>query len=112
MGALMDKLMLYLQYPFVRYALVVGIFIALASSLLGVTLVLKRLSFIGTGLANVGFGTVSIATIFHFTSNMLLVAPVTVLCAIWLMHSRPNKKISGDAAIAMLCAGAGIHVDR
>ncbi len=41
----MDKLMLYLAYPFVRYALIVGVLIALCSSLLGVTLVLKRYSF-------------------------------------------------------------------
>ena len=43
----MEKLIYYLQFPFVRYAIVVGLLIALCSSLLGVTLVLKRLSFIG-----------------------------------------------------------------
>ena len=38
----MDKLILYFQYPFVRYAMIVGVLIAMCSSLLGVTLVLKR----------------------------------------------------------------------
>ena len=47
---------MYLQYPFVRYAIIVGVLIALCSSLLGVTLVLKRFSFIGDGLSHVAFG--------------------------------------------------------
>ena len=38
---LVDKLIYYMQYPFVKYALVVGILIALCSSLFGATLVLK-----------------------------------------------------------------------
>ena len=42
MTAILEKLTLYWTYPFVRYALVVGVLIALCSSLLGVTLVLKR----------------------------------------------------------------------
>ena len=50
MTAILEKLTLYWTYPFVRYALVVGVLIALCSSLLGVTLVLKRFSFIGDGL--------------------------------------------------------------
>ena len=49
MTAILEKLTLYWAYPFVRYALVVGVLIALCSSLLGVTLVLKRFSFIGDG---------------------------------------------------------------
>ena len=53
MTAILEKLTLYWTYPFVRYALVVGVLIALCSSLLGVTLVLKRFSFIGDGLSHV-----------------------------------------------------------
>ena len=51
MTAILEKLTLYWTYPFVRYALVVGVLIALCSSLLGVTLMLKRFSFIGDGLS-------------------------------------------------------------
>lgn len=40
----LEKLAFYWNYPFVRYALIVGVLIALCSSLLGVTLVLKRFS--------------------------------------------------------------------
>lgn len=56
MSILIEKLALYFEYPFVRYALIVGILIALCSSLLGVTLVLKRFSFIGDGLSMLPLG--------------------------------------------------------
>ena len=58
-----ETLATYFAYPFVRYALIVGVLIALSSSLLGVTLVLKRFSFIGDGLSHVAFGAIAIATI-------------------------------------------------
>lgn len=106
MTAILDKLILYFEYPFVRYALVVGVLIALCSSLLGVTLVLKRFSFIGDGLSHVAFGAVSIASVLNLSNNMLLVAPVTILFAILLLRTGQNAKIKGDAAIAMLSVGA------
>ena len=101
------KFLLYLQYPFVRYALIVGILIALCSSLLGVTLVLKRFSFIGDGLSHVAFGAMSVAAILNLAgSEMLLVLPVTVLCAVLLLRTGQNAKIKGDAAVAMISVGA------
>ena len=103
---MMDKLGMYLQYPFVRYALIVGVLIALCSSLLGVTLVLKRFSFIGDGLSHVAFGAVAIASIFNLTNEMLLVLPITVISAILLLRTGQNTKIKGDAAIAMISVGA------
>ncbi|MDD4378073.1 MAG: metal ABC transporter permease [Eubacteriales bacterium] len=106
MNMILEKLDLYFQYPFVRYALVVGILIALCSSLLGVTLVLKRFSFIGDGLSHVAFGAMSIATVIGLTNNMVLVLPVTVICAVLLLRGGQNAKIKGDAAIAMISVGA------
>ena len=100
------KLIMYLQYPFVRYALIVGVLIALCSSLLGVTLVLKRFSFIGDGLSHVAFGAISIAAVLNLTNEMLLVLPVTVICAVLLLKTGQNAKIKGDAAIAMISVGA------
>lgn len=83
MTVLFDQLALYFQYPFVRYALIVGVLIALCSSLFGVTLVLKRFSFIGDGLSHVAFGGMAIATVLDLTSErMLLVLPLTVICAV------------------------------
>ena len=102
----MNTIILYLQYPFVRYALIVGTLIALCSSLLGVTLVLKRFSFIGDGLSHVAFGAMAIAGIMRLNNDMLFVLPVTVLCAILLLRSGQNTRIKGDAAIAMISVGA------
>ncbi|MBO4265588.1 MAG: metal ABC transporter permease [Lachnospiraceae bacterium] len=102
----MDKLILYLQYPFVRYALIVGVLIALCSSLLGVTLVLKRFSFIGDGLSHVAFGAMAIAAVLEFSNEMMLVLPVTVVSAVLLLRTGKNTKIKGDAAIAMISVAA------
>ncbi|MBQ5977045.1 MAG: metal ABC transporter permease [Oscillospiraceae bacterium] len=102
----MSLLLSYLQYPFVRYALIVGTLIALCSSLFGVTLVLKRFSFIGDGLSHVAFGAIAVATVLHLNNQMLFVLPVTVLCAVLLLQAGQNARIKGDAAIAMLSVGA------
>ena len=96
----------YFSYPFVWYALIVGVLIALCSALFGVVLVLKRFSFIGDGLSHVAFGALAIATVMNITNNMLIVLPITVICAILLLKTGKNTKIKGDAAIAMLSAGA------
>jgi len=101
-----EKLALYFEYPFVRYAMIVGVLIALCSSLLGVTLVLKRFSFIGDGLAHVAFGVTAAAAAMNLTNNILLVLPVTVICAVLLLRMGQNAKIKGDAAIAMISTGA------
>lgn len=100
------RLALYFQYSFVWYALIVGVLIALCSSLLGVTLVLKRFSFIGDGLSHVAFGAVAAASVLHVANQTLLVLPVTLLCAVLLLRGGQNARIKGDAAIAMLSVGA------
>lgn len=106
MSALFEKLVLYFQYPFVRYALIVGVLIALCSSLLGVTLVLKRFSFIGDGLSHVAFGAMAIAAVMNITNDMPLIMIVTVVSAVLLLRTGQNTKIKGDAAIAMISVGA------
>ena len=106
MNAMMEKLTLYWTFPFVRYALAVGILIALCSSLLGVTLVLKRFSFIGDGLSHVAFGAMSIAAILQIKNEMPLVMVITVICAILLLRTGQNAKIKGDSAIAMISVGS------
>ena len=103
---LFEKLTLYFSYPFVRYALIVGVLVSLCSSLLGVTLVLKRFSFIGDGLSHVAFGAMAVAAVVGLTNEMLLVLPITVVSAILLLRTGQNAKIKGDAAIAMISVGA------
>lgn len=106
MSGIMEKLVFYFEYPFVQYALIVGILISLCAALLGVTLVLKRFSFIGDGLSHVAFGAVSVAAILNLSNNILLVAPITVLCAVLLLGTGQNAKIKGDAAVAMISVGS------
>ncbi len=102
MEALIEKLALYMQYPFVRYALIVGVLIALCSSLLGVTLVLKRFSFIGDGLSHVAFGALAVATVLQAANKMTVVLPLTLLAAVLLLRTGKDTKIKGDAAVAMI----------
>jgi len=106
MIGIVDTLSLYFQFSFVRYAMIVGILTALCSSLLGVTLVLKRLSFIGDGLSHVAFGAMAVAMAMNFTNNIFFVLPVTILSAVLLMRRGQNTKIKGDASLAMLSVGA------
>ncbi len=106
MNNIIENLQYYMQYPFVQYALIVGTLIALCSSLLGVTLVLKRFSFIGDGLSHVAFGAMAIASVVNLTNDTVLVMVITVAAAVLLLRTGQNTRIQGDAAIAMLSVGS------
>ena len=106
MSEMFATLSKYLSFSFVQYALIVGVLIALCSSLLGVTLVLKRYSFIGDGLSHVAFGAMAIAAVMKLTNDMPLTLGITVLCAVLLLRTGQNAKIKGDAAIAMISVGS------
>ena len=106
MNNIFETLKFYLSFPFVRYALIVGILISLCAALLGVILVLKRFSYIGEGLSHTAFGTMAIAAILNLTNDSLLVIPVTIICAILLLKTSQNKKINGDALIAIISVSA------
>ena len=101
-----DKLLFYLDFPFVRYAIIVGVLVSLCSSLLGVTLVLKRYSYIGDGLSHVAFGALAIAAVLKVTNNMFVILTVTISVAILLLCTGKNARVKGDAAIAMVSVGA------
>ena len=107
MSDIFAKLFMYLQYPFVQYAVIVGTLIALCSALMGVILVLKRFSYIGDGLSHVAFGAMSVATVLRLSGGkMFLILPVTVIAAVLLLRSGKNARISGDAKTAMISTGA------
>ena len=106
MPELIEKLSFYLDFPFVRYAIIVGVLVSLCSSLLGVTLVLKRYSYIGDGLSHVAFGALAIASVLKFSNNMFLILPVTAAVAVLLLCTGKSTRIKGDAAIAMVSVGA------
>lgn len=106
MSDMISRLNTYLQYDMVKNALIVGVLIALCSSLLGVTLVLKRYSFIGDGLSHVAFAALSIATITKLTNSMIIVMPITIISAVLMLSAGQNTKINGDAIVAMISVGA------
>ena len=111
MSEIAENLQYYFQFPIVRYALTVGLLVALCSSLLGVTLVLKRFSFIGDGLSHVAFGAMAVATITGITNQMIIILPLTVISAVLILRTGQNTKIKGDAAIAMFSKSANIAGD-
>ena len=95
----------YMAYPFIRYALITGVLVALCASLLGVILVLKRYSFIGDGLSHVAFGALAIASVLRINNKMIVVLPITIICAVILLCSKSSAKIKGDSALAMTSVG-------
>ena len=108
----------YFAYPFVRYATVAVILIALCAALLGVPLVLKRFSFIGDGLSHVAFGAMAVAAVLNTAEKTFfpelferigqtpLVLLLTMAAAILLLRTGQNTKIKGDAVVAMISVGA------
>lgn len=103
---IIDTFLMYWQYTFVKYAFTAGVLIAVSSSLLGVTLVLKRFSFIGDGLSHVAFGAMAIAAVLNVTNNMPIILAITVISAVMLLRTGQNTNIKGDAAVAMISVGA------
>ncbi len=102
---MIDTLTSYFSYPFVRYALIAGVLIALCAALLGVSLVLKRYSMIGDGLSHVAFGAIAVATVSNL-APMTVALPITIVAAVILLGLNGKAKIKGDAAIAMISVGA------
>lgn len=96
----------YIQLPFVQNALIVGVLVSLCTALLGVTLVLRRFSFIGDGLSHVAFGAMTVAAVVGLTNDMILVLPVTVVCAVLLLSVGQHARVKGDASVAMISVGA------
>lgn len=106
MAELFEKLSTYFQFSFVYYALITGVVIALCSSLLGVTLVLKRFSFIGDGLSHTAFGALALASVLKITTPTYFVLPVTILFAVLLLCGKQNSKIKGETSLALISTTA------
>ena len=103
---LLETFLNYLQYGFVQRAFVVGILISLCASLLGVVLVFRRFSYLGDSLSHVAFGAMAIAAALNFTDDLLVMLPVTILCAVFLLRSGNGTLVKGDASIAMMSVGS------
>ncbi len=88
-------------------ALIVGFLVSLCSSLLGVSLVLKRFSMIGDGLSHVGFGAVALAAALNMSDMKLIFSiPIVIITAFFLLRLGSNGKIKGDSALAIVSTGA------
>ena len=93
------------SYSFMQRAILVGLLVSLCSSLLGVSLVLRRFSMIGDGLSHVGFGALAIATVFSF-SPLIFTIPVVVIAAILILRINEKSKIGSDSAIALISSSS------
>ena len=102
---MLDLLKEMFSYPFMVRAILVGTIVALCSSLLGVSLVLKRYSMIGDGLSHVGFAALALATALNM-APLTISIPIVVLAAFLLLRINESSRIKGDAAIALISTGA------
>jgi zinc transport system permease protein len=95
-----------LSYGFIQRALLAGTLIALLCSVLGVFLVLRRMSLIGDGLAHVTFGSTAIALAlkFYSASSLFISLPLVLLSSLGILKLTEKARISGDAAIGIVSA--------
>lgn len=99
---MIDTLLFYLSYPFVKYALIVSVLIALCSSLLGITLVLRKFSFIGDSISHVAFTIMAIASILNLTNNMYITLPGTIICTILILNNKKGRVKKNDSTLALI----------
>lgn len=95
-----------LSYGFIQRALLAGTLIAALCSVLGVFLVLRRLSLIGDGLAHVTFGSTAIALALHLQSaaSLLVSLPVVLASSLGIIKLMEKARLNGDAAIGIVSA--------
>lgn len=102
MNDILAQISMYFEYSFVRNAFIVGVLISLCSSILGVSLVLKRLSFIGDSLAHTVFGIMSLGAIVGLLDNMLVVLVLSIIITVMVTRTSANQLIKGDAILTLM----------
>lgn len=102
----MSYILSYFSYSYIRYALLCGVIVSLAASLLGVSLVLKRYSMIGDGLSHVGFGVTALAAVLNISNSLWFSIPIVIVAALFLLRLNEKSKLKGDAAIALVATSA------
>ena len=101
----MNSIIEMFSYDFIVNSFLVGILISICSSLIGITLVLKRNSMIGDGLSHVGFGAFAVATVLNFTP-LSFALPIVALTSFLILKLNENSKIHGDSAIALISSSS------
>ena len=89
-----------LAYAFVQRAFLVGVLIALITSLLSVFVVLKSISLIGDGLAHTAFGGLAFAY-YAGLAPLLTAGVAVVLASMGITKVTRSTKIQSDAAVAV-----------
>ncbi len=99
-----------LTYDFVQKSLISGILTGLCASLIGVFLILKRLSMIGFGLSHTAFGGIALSYVLK-VDPLLFTLLFTVLMGLLVQYLSSNKKIGGESSIAVVFSfGTGLAV--
>ena len=102
----------FLSYGFVQRGLLAGSLVAVICAILGVFLVLKRLSLIGDGLSHVCLTGVALGLLTQ-TSPLYMSVPVVLAASLGILKMMDKVKIYGDAAIGIVSAAglaAGILI--
>ncbi len=100
MTNMLDAFFSMLSQGFIQRAFVIGIVVAVLSSILSVFIVLKRISLIGDGLAHTAFGGLALG--YYLDVFPLWVAGlVVILGSIGITKVTRSSRISGDAAVAI-----------
>lgn len=101
----MEILKIMFSYDFIKYAMIVGTMVALCSSLLGTSLVLRRFSMIGDGLSHVAFGAMAISAALGAQPTYVAL-PIVIIAAFILLQVSEMQLLSGDSAIALISTSA------
>lgn len=91
----------FLHYAFIQRAYIAGSFIAVLCAILGLFLVLRRLSLIGDGLSHVSFGAIALG-LFFGVYPFTIAIPVVVLGSYFILKLTERAKMYGDAAIGIV----------
>lgn len=93
-----------LSFSFIQRAIIAGSLIAAVCSILGVFLVLRRMSLIGDGLAHTTFGSVAVVLLLGASPLYVTLAalPLVMISSLAILKLTHSRKIHGDAAIGVV----------
>ncbi len=92
-----------IQFAFVQKAFIAGSFVAMLCSILGLFLVLQKMSLIGDGLSHVSFGAVALG-IFFGIYPIYFALPVVALASVLILKLAKKGRLYKDTAIGIVSA--------
>lgn len=93
----------FLRFAFIQRAFLAGSFIAALCAVLGLFLVLRRMSMIGDGLSHVSFGAIALGLLLGVYPFYVAV-PIVVVSSLLVLEITERTKLFGDAAIGIVSA--------